>query len=160
MATDICWLISLFLVGLTWLVGLWYRRQSQGGPAAVQATVHRLLRPRTPDDCPACRQEPPPRTVGGPTRPPPVPWRKRTSRRGAPKRIATEGYACPRPTCAYYRITDAQIHALVGDGIHGKGERIQTFRCQACTTTFSARRHTPLYRIKTPPSGLAKCCVR
>ena len=39
---------------------------------------------------------------------------------------------------------------LFGDGKHGHAERIQTFRCQACRTTFSARRHTPLYRLKTP----------
>jgi hypothetical protein len=39
---------------------------------------------------------------------------------------------------------------LLGDGKHGLAERIQTFRCQACRTTFSARRHTPLYRLKTP----------
>jgi hypothetical protein len=44
----------------------------------------------------------------------------------------------------YYRITDAQVHALVGDGKHGRRERIQSFRCQACETTFSARRDTPL----------------
>jgi hypothetical protein len=85
-----------------------------------------------------------------------VPWHEIKSRRGAPKRIATEGYACPRPTCAYYRITDAHIHALVGDGIHGKGERIQTFRCQACRTTFSARRHTALYRLKTPAQRMGE----
>jgi IS1 family transposase len=72
------------------------------------------------------------------------------SRRGAPKRIATQGFACPHPAWAYYRVTDAQIHALVGDGTHGKTDRIQTFRCQACRTTFSARRDTPLYRLKTP----------
>src|SRR5213078_4827772 len=57
--------------------------------------------------------------------------------------------------CAYYRITDAQIHALVGDGAHGKAERIQTFRCQACRTTFSARRDTPLYRLKNPSQQVA-----
>ncbi len=39
---------------------------------------------------------------------------------------------------------------LLGDGTHGYAERIQTFRCQACRSTFSARRHTPLYRLKTP----------
>jgi IS1 family transposase len=77
------------------------------------------------------------------------PWHELKSRRGAPKRIATEGFACPTPICTYYRITDAQVHALVGDGSHGKHERIQTFRCQACKTTFSARRNTPLYRLKT-----------
>ena len=72
------------------------------------------------------------------------------SRRGAPKRVNTDGYACPNQQCAYFGITEAHIHALVGDGKHGQAERIQTFRCQACRTTFSARRDTPLYRLKTP----------
>jgi hypothetical protein len=44
---------------------------------------------------------------------------------------------------------------LLGDGKHGLAERIQTFRCQACGTTFSARRHTPLYRLKTPSHQIA-----
>jgi IS1 family transposase len=43
----------------------------------------------------------------------------------------------------------------VGDGKHGHVERIQTFRCQACRTTFSARYHTPLYRLKTPSQQVA-----
>ncbi len=62
------------------------------------------------------------------------------------------------PRCAtrgYSGITDAHIHALVGDGTHGRAEQIQTFRCQACHTTFSARRHTPLYRLKTPSQQVA-----
>lgn len=42
-------------------------------------------------------------------------------------------------TCPYYQISDTHVHALVGDGSHGTGERIQTVRCQACRTTFSAR---------------------
>ncbi len=96
MATDICWLIIFFLVGLTLLVERWHRRQPQGGPAAVQTTVHRRLRPRTPDDCPACRQATPCSPMGRPICPPPVPWQQRKSRRGAPKRIATQGYACPK----------------------------------------------------------------
>src|SRR5262249_40852321 len=52
-------------------------------------------------------------------------------------------------------ITDARVHALVGDGKHGQAERIQTFRCQACRTTFSARCDTPLYRLKTPSQQIA-----
>jgi hypothetical protein len=44
---------------------------------------------------------------------------------------------------------------LFGDGKHGQAEPIQTFRCQACRTTFSARRHTPLYRLKTPSHQVA-----
>src|SRR5215469_11065723 len=41
------------------------------------------------------------------------------------------------------------------DGKHGRAEPIQTFRCQACRTTFSARRNTPLYRLKTPSQQVA-----
>jgi len=77
------------------------------------------------------------------------------SRRGAPKRVNTQGFACPNRKCPYSGITDADIHALVGDGTHGHAEQIQTFRCQACRTTFTARRHTPLYRLKTPSHQIA-----
>jgi len=82
-------------------------------------------------------------------------WSEVKSRRGAPKRIPTEGFACPNRQCPYFGKTDARIHALVGDGKHGRLERIQTFRCQACRTTFSARRDTPLYRLKTPSQQVA-----
>lgn len=44
---------------------------------------------------------------------------------------------------------------LLGDGKHGRAERIQTFRCQACHGTFSPRRDTPLYRLKTPSRQVA-----
>src|SRR5262245_48268995 len=83
------------------------------------------------------------------------PWPEVKSRRGAPKRVNTEGFACPNPQCPYVGITDDHIHALVGDGKHGQAEQIQTYRCQACRTTFSARRHTPLYRLKTPSQQVA-----
>ncbi len=148
MPTDACWVIALLLLALGWVV--WCQSQASAPHTAIIATVQRLLKPRTPDDCPACRQQVPTPTWNGPARPPIRPWREVKSRRGAPKRIATQGFACPAPTCAYYRVTDAQIHALVGDGTHGTTEHIQTFRCQACKTTFSARRATPLYRLKTP----------
>jgi len=109
--------------------------------------VHRLLKPRTPVDCPVCRlSSSGVRSVPAPVRP----WGEVKSRRGAPKRIPTEGFACPNQQCLYFGITEAHIHALVGDGKHGRTEPIQTFRCQACRTTFSARRHTPLYHLKTP----------
>jgi transposase-like protein len=121
----------------------------------VHSTIQRLLKPRTPLDCPACRlacanspgMRPAPATVR--------PWREMKSRRGAPKRIDTQGFACSNHLCPYFGITDAQVHALVGDGKHGKAEPIQTFRCQACRTTFSTRRHTPLYRLKTPSQQVA-----
>jgi transposase-like protein len=69
--------------------------------------------------------------------------------------VDTDGFACPNPQCAYCGITNAHVHALVGDGKHGRIERIQTFRCQACHTTFTSRRNTPLYRLKTPSYQIA-----
>ena len=126
---------------------------SRGG--ARRSTLHRLLKPRSPDDCPACRLASTPSSVVGSVPLPVRPWREGKSRRGAPKRVNTEGYACPNRKCLYWGITDAHIHALVGDGTHGRAERIQTFRCQACHTTFSARRDTPLYRLKTPSHQVA-----
>jgi transposase-like protein len=69
--------------------------------------------------------------------------------------VNTEGFACPNQQCPYFGISDAHIHALVGDGKHGHAERIQTFRCQACRTTVTSRRNTPLYRLKTPSNQIA-----
>ncbi|MDQ5850992.1 MAG: hypothetical protein M3380_02755, partial [Chloroflexota bacterium] len=148
MAGDIYSLLVVLMVCAIWFVFHWHRRRHAAN-AAVAETVQHLLKPRAPDDCPACR---PPLTLPqAPPAPPQAvrPWREIKSRRGAPKRIATAGFACPKAACAYYRVTDAGIHALVGDGTHGKHERIQTLRCQACGTTFTSRRDTPLYRLKT-----------
>ncbi len=144
MLTDSCGLMLLALLCLVWLAWTWSHRPSfPSQSAAITARVQRLLKPRTPDDCPRCHQQ---ATAAGtpPARRPVPPWRDHKSRRGAPKRIATQGFACPNHMCAYYRITDAQIHALVGDGAHGQCERRETLRSQACNTTFSTRRFSPL----------------
>ena len=142
------------------LAGLWhfylpphYPPDSRIG--AVHTRVQRLLKPRSPGDCPVCRLSSTLSSVVEPATLPVRPWRDAKSRRGAPKRVNTEGFACPNHQCPYFGITDAHVHALVGDGTHGLAERIQTFRCQACHTTFSARRHTPLYRLKTPSQQVA-----
>ena len=151
-------LVFFLLLGLARLWHLWHLwhhlqpSHSQGG--ALRTTVQRLLKPRSPHDCPVCRLSSTPSCVR-PAPPPVRPWREVKSRRGAPKRVNTEGFACPNQQCPYSGITDAQVHALVGDGKHGHAERIQTFRCQACRTTFSARRDTPLYRLKTPSQQVA-----
>jgi hypothetical protein len=122
---------------------------------AARSTVQRLLKPRTPDDCSLCRLAPTRSLDAGPVPGPLHPWREVKSRRGAPKRIDTEGFACPNQQCLYFGITDAKVHALVGDGKHGRTEHIQTFRCQACRSTFTSRRNTPLYRLKTPSHQIA-----
>ncbi len=130
-------------------------RPSTSQEGAKRSRRHRLLKPRTPLDCPACCHSSPTSTGAGPSPLPVRPWCEVKSRRGAPKRIHTEGFACPNRLCPYFGITDAHVHALVGDGKHGHTEPIQTFRCQACHTTFSERRHTPLYRLKTPSQQVA-----
>ena len=145
------------LLCLAWLWHLDWAHHGLPHLAAKSAhpMVHRLLKPRTPHDCPACRLSCTHTSVVGPAPSPVRPWREMKSRRGAPKRVNTEGFACPNQKCPYSGITDAHIHTLVGDGKHGHTERIQTFRCQACHTTFTARRHTPLYRLKTPSQQVA-----
>ena len=153
-------LVFLFLFILS-LAQLYHLSWPHHGPphsraaAKMCTTVQRLLKPRSPLDCPACRLASTLSSVVKPAPFPVRPWREVKSRRGAPKRVNTEGFACPNRKCPYSGITDAHVHALVGDGTHGHAERIQTFRCQACHTTFSARRDTPLYRLKTPSQQVA-----
>jgi hypothetical protein len=159
----VCLLLSLALL---WRLDWFHPGPSSSRGVVKRSTLHRLLKPRCPDDCPACGLASTPLSCVEPAPLPVRPWPEVKSRRGAPKRIDTEGFACPNHQCPYFGITDARIHALVGDGKHGHAELIQTFRCQACRTTFSARRHTPLYRLKTSSYQVAvvlaalrhRCC--
>ncbi|MDQ5851984.1 MAG: hypothetical protein M3380_07930 [Chloroflexota bacterium] len=157
MAGGVCSLIVALLLCVLWVIVLWDRRyHAQLDKSSATAIRHRLLKPRTPDACPACRRQPV-RPARAPAPPPAVrPWRDLKSPRGRPKRSATDGFACPNPAGPYYRITDAAVHALVGDGTHAKRERIPTLRCQACRTTFTSRRATPLYRLKTQSTRVAE----
>jgi len=151
-------LACLLIVSLVLLCALcWphYGPVPSKAAAKIRSRLPRQLKPRCPDDCPACRLASIPASGGEPAPPPVRPWSEVKSRRGAPKRIPTEGFACPNPQCQYFGNTDALFHALVGDGRHGHAERIQTFRCQACHTTFSARRDTAFYRLKTPSQQVA-----
>jgi hypothetical protein len=143
--------LAVVLVWFAWT--RWFGQDSPQHTAAVTATLQRLLKPRPPTDCPACRQLAATATgkAASPTRV--TPCREVKSRRGAPKRIDTQGFACPTPTCRYYRITDAQVHALLGDGVEGKTERRETLRCPPlwhdgapATTTLWV---TPLEWLKT-----------
>jgi IS1 family transposase len=147
--------LLIFSLALLCAHGFLHHGPSKSRAAKVRTALPRLLKPRSPHDCPACRLASTPAPSAGPAPLPVRPWSEVKSRRGAPKRIPTEGFACPNRQCTYFGNTDAHRHALVGDGKHGKAERIQTFRCQACRTTFTARRDTPLYRLKTPSQQVA-----
>jgi len=145
----------LFTLALLWRLGWFPLRPASSRGGTKRSPLHRLLKPRTPDDCSACRLGSPPALGGGTASASVRPWCEVKSRRGAPKQIETEGFVCPNQQCLYFGKTDARVHALVGDGKHGRAERIQTFRCQACRTTFTSRRNTPLYRLKTPSNQVA-----
>ena len=123
-------LVFFLILTLARLCSLCWPHHGSAQSAAVEHTpIHRLLKPRSPHDCPTCRLSSTLSSVVEPEPAPVRPWREVKSRRGAPKRVNTEGFACPNRTCPYSGITDAHIHALVGDGMHGHAERIQTFRC-------------------------------
>jgi IS1 family transposase/transposase-like protein len=150
-------LLSILMLCLAWLghLSLLHLGLAHWQAGTVHPVVRRLLKPRTPRDCPACCLSSPFSADGGPSPLPVRPWCEVKSRRGAPKHLDTQGFACPNHQCPYFGNTDARLHAIVGDGTHGRVEQIQTFRCQACHTTFSERLHTPLYRLKTPSQQVA-----
>lgn len=145
-------LVALWVALAAWS-WCWGRARWRAGPRGAVRRPH-AWRPRRPADCPACRAAD---TDPAPTPSPTVrPWADVKSRRGAPKRVATEGFACPSAGCPYYGITDGRVHALVGDGRHGTTARIQDFRCQACGTKVSVRRGTALYQLKTSPARVGE----
>ena len=113
------------------------------------------LKPKTPDDCAICREE-----KGSPAKevhPCQLPrrWSEVRNRRGRQKSLSTQGYACINRKCAYFRVMDERVHALVGYGHHGKNERIQGWMCQACGRKFTVRRDTVLYRLKSHSEKVA-----
>ena len=101
-------LLTLARLGrLDWLA--FQPSHSRGG--AKRSSLTRLLKPRCPDDCPACRLASPASSSAEPAPAPVRPWSEVKSRRGVPKRIPTEGFACPKRQCPYFGNTDAHRHA-------------------------------------------------
>ncbi len=97
MPTSAYVLLFLGLIGIAWRSLL---------PLSSHPAVPQLLKSRTPLDCPACCPSVPCPTLPVPVRAPVRPWGEIKSRRGAPKRIPTQSFACPMPTCPYYQIAD------------------------------------------------------
>jgi hypothetical protein len=96
--------LILFLVRL-WRISWLQLQPSRFKAGTVRTTAHRLLKPRTPLDCPSCRLACTPSPSVRPASAPVRPWGEVKSRRGAPKRVNTEGFACPNQQCAYFGIT-------------------------------------------------------
>ncbi len=149
-------LILLILLTLQWQLlqaqaWLWFQKTQ----TAPKTKTPRILKPKSENDCSACLSQ---KACAGivPQAPKqPRPWSEVKNRRGRKKTIPTQGDACPNSDCNYDRVTDANVHALVGFGRHGKQEKIQDLRCQACSTKFTVRRNTVLYRLKTHSKAVA-----
>jgi IS1 family transposase/transposase-like protein len=146
-------ILVMLLVYVLWRV-LWQRHQ-QATKKRKKKGKRRQWQPKSPKDCPVCQEGVKlslfrvQRSV--------KPWSQVKSRRGRKKTIPTQGYACPNPACDYAGIVDAEVHALVGNGKGGKEHPIQHFRCQACRCSFSSRRNTPLYYLKTSSDRIEMC---
>ena len=126
-------LILLVIFPLIWSIfqsiqfGFWL-------PKPIQEKKSRIvqpLKPKTPNDCPICREEETSSAKEAETRQPPCPWNEVRNRRGRKKGISTQGHACNNRECVYFHIIDEWIHALVGYGHYGKNEHIQDLICQA-----------------------------
>ena len=143
------WII--LILGIALLRAWWkpYRRRIQRWWKRTKDQLPRQWHPKSPEDCPLCQAE-----VAGITEPvfdiqAVEPYQESKSRRGRKKTIQTEGYACPYSECKYFGVTEAERHALVGFGKLGENKDIQRLRCQACGGTFSSRKGTPLYYVKS-----------
>jgi IS1 family transposase len=112
------------------------------------------LRPRTPEDCLDCRLAAKV-TLPDTERALPTPWSIVKSSRGRPKKHNSDGHACMNPSCRYYKITDAHIHALRWDGQRNQCEATDQWECGACGSKHTARLGTPMYGLKTSSERVA-----
>jgi transposase-like protein len=141
--------LMIMLLGgaLVWTLWKLYRGKLRKMWRRVKDQLPRQWRPKCPEDCPLCQVEI--EVIAVPSQPEVTPYRARKSPRGRKKTIPTQGFACPYETCEYVGVRDDQMHALVGYGKLGANKAIQRFKCQACRGTFSSRKGTPLYYVKT-----------
>ena len=150
---TIIFLLCLLLILVQLLQFFGQKRQQnrlRAKQSASKTPKPQIMRPKTEKDCPHCRAgvADEPASVGCCNHSP-IPWRQVKSTRGKKKTIRTQNYFCSNEICVYYLIRDQNIHALVGNGKHGKHEDIQDLLCQACKKKFTCRKHSVLYRLKT-----------
>lgn len=146
----ILWLGCLFLLCFTWRA--LFPETPRSHPRRPRSP--RPLKPGTPDGCPACRAAAhlsPSECLALLTRPTPPPWSQVKGAGGPRKRLASEGRYCPHIHCPYFGITDATVHALVGDGrLRTAQGEVQIWVCACCGHHLTDTYGTFLYRLKTP----------
>jgi hypothetical protein len=104
MARSVDWLFTLLVVIGFILLWVKWPRLPSAHPRGHPNPSPRPLKPRTPDDCPACGAAQP---IRAPASPPLKSYSQVKDPRGPlrEKRIVTAGSACPNPACLYYGIT-------------------------------------------------------
>jgi hypothetical protein len=95
-------LLFFLILSLSWL---WHLSWPDHCPphsrtVALHTAAQRIFKPRSPRDCPACCLASTLSSVVEPAPLPVRPWREVKSRRGAPKRVNTQGFACPNRKCS------------------------------------------------------------
>src|SRR5258708_13683229 len=90
-------LLSILMLCLAWLghLALLHLGLAHWRAGTVHPVVRRLLKPRTPLDCPACCLSSSFSADGGPSPLPVRPWSEGKSRRGGPKNPHTQAFAIP-----------------------------------------------------------------
>jgi hypothetical protein len=148
---DLLGIIGILVISIEiylWLRRGWIRYVLEWKKKAKIPRKPAVMRPKSEMDCQYCVEEKGKKAKSGPKKAV-VAGRERKGRGGRRRGISTEGYFCSNKGCEYYGIRDERIHALVGDGSHGKHEVIRDLKCQACGKKFTIRKHTILYRLKT-----------
>jgi hypothetical protein len=99
-----------------------------------------VLRPKSELDCQHCMEEKV-KKANPEQNKAVVAWSERRGRCGRRKSFSTEGYFCSNKGCEYYGIRDERIHALVGDGSHGKHQEIRDLKYQVCQKKFQTHKY-------------------
>lgn len=141
----------IYVAMLWWLILEWRERQRED--TEIEEKARRELKPRSPRQCMECRWERIVKAIAGGEAP--RPWREVKSKRGRPKTHDSEGQACMDPTCPYYKITSADVHALRWDGVSNAREGTDSWECGYCGSKHTERLGTPLYRLKTDSDRVA-----
>ena len=112
MCTYSClWPVSSSRLPRLWRLDSFHLRPSSARGRAKRTMLHRSLCPARQTVAPPVDSAPLPRRVQGQRLRKSRPWSEVKSRRGAPKRVNTQGFACSNRKCLYFGITDAHIHA-------------------------------------------------
>ena len=141
---DRGWLLILVFVLLVWDLYRLYRNRALRRWLMHFHSPHppgkpRVMKPKSELDCPECQAEKlHPVEATSSTSTPSLGSAEETRR--TQETPIDPGEFLSQSSMSYYGVTDEQIHALVGDGVHRKHEVIRDFYYQAYHTKVQRNR--------------------